>query len=113
MIPRHSWQGTPLAPDQIFSAGYRDGLNQRAPHPQFQTNIHYLKGYAEGCRSIPVCSSLIRFTRSTMLDNAIQSIASWEKDQERFGLGSVALSYHDSYWVVLVSKDLHDAVLPF
>ncbi len=112
MIPRPR-QGTPLAPDQIFSAGYRDGLNQRVPHLQFQTNIHYLKGYAEGCRSIPVCASLIRFTRSNKLDHALQSIASWEKDQERLGLGSVALSYHNNDWIVLVSKDLHDAVLPF
>jgi hypothetical protein len=44
MIPRDSWRNNPLAPDQIFSAGFRDGMNARAPHPQFQSNVHYLKG---------------------------------------------------------------------
>ena len=113
MIPRHLRQGTPLAPDQIFSAGYRDGVNHRAPHPQFQTNLHYLKGYAEGCHSIPNRPTLLAFQQSASLNTALQSIASWEQDQARFGFGRVALGYHNSYWIVLVSKDLHDAALPF
>ncbi|MBD1822908.1 hypothetical protein H6F51_10450 [Cyanobacteria bacterium FACHB-DQ100] len=113
MIPRHLRQVTSPAPDQLFSAGYRDGLNRRVPHPQFQTNPHYLKGYVEGCRSTPPCPSLIAFTRSPSLDSAFLSIVSWERDQERFGFGSVALSYGDGLWIVLVSKDLHDAALPF
>ena len=88
-------------------------MNRRVPHPQFQTNLHYLKGYAEGCRSVPVGSTLIAFTRSVSLDSALQLIASWEHDRERFGFGSVALSYCRGWWTVLVSKDLHDAALPF
>ena len=113
MIPRHLRQGTPLAPDQIFSAGYRDGVNRRVPHPQFQTNLHYLKGYAEGCRSVPTCRTPIAFTRSVSLESALQLIASWEQDRERFGLGNVALGYRDGWWIVLVSKDLQDVALPF
>ncbi|MBD1842610.1 hypothetical protein H6F89_04125 [Cyanobacteria bacterium FACHB-63] len=113
MIPRHLRRVTFPAPDQLFSAGYRDGLHRRVPHPQFQTNPHYLKGYVEACRSAPPCPSLIAFTRSLSLDSALLSIASWEKDQERFGFGSVALSYGNGGWIVLVSKDLHDAALPF
>ena len=62
MIPNSSWQGTPLAPDQLFSAGFRDGMNGRATHPQFQDNTHYLKGYAEGCRSTTENPELTPFT---------------------------------------------------
>jgi hypothetical protein len=113
MIPRHLRQGTPLAPDQLFSAGYRDGMNRRVPHLQFQTNLHYLKGYAEGGRSIPTYPTLIAFTRRASLDSALRSIAAWEKEQERFGFGNVALSYCNGWWTVLVSKDLQDVALPF
>jgi hypothetical protein len=113
MIPRHYRQGTPLAPDQIFSAGYRDGANHRVPHLQFQTNLHYLKGYAEGCRSVLTYPTLIAFTRSASLESGLQLIASWERDRDRFGFGRVALAYDNGWWIVLVSKDLHDAALPF
>jgi hypothetical protein len=113
MIPRDSWRNKPLAPDQIFSAGYRDGMNGRAPHPQFQTNVHYLKGYAEGCRSIPDPPTFVAFLQSTSLTAALQSIQLWERDQERLGMGKVALSYRNGYWTVLVTQDLHDLALPF
>lgn len=96
MIPRHSRQGTPLAPDQIFSAGFRDGMNRRIPHPQFQDNFHYLKGYAEGCCSIPNNPTLIAFCQMPSLDSALQSIQHWEQDRERFGFGTVALGYRNS-----------------
>jgi hypothetical protein len=113
MIPRYSWRGTPLAPDQIFSAGFRDGMNRRVPHPQFQDNLHYLKGYVEGCRSITPNPELIAFCQMPSLDSALRSISLWEKDRERFGFGTVALGYCNRWWTVLVSKDLHDAALPF
>jgi hypothetical protein len=113
MIPRDSRRNKPLAPDQIFSAGYRDGMNGRAPHPQFQNHLHYLKGYAEGCRSIPDTPAFVFFFQSSSLNAALQSIQLWERDQERLGLGKVALSYRNGYWVVLVTKDLHDVALPF
>lgn len=113
MIPRDSWRNKSLVPDQLFSAGFRDGMNHRVPHPQFQNNIHYLKGYVEGCRSVSDSSTMIAFCQSSSLDSALQSIHLWELDQARLGIGSVALSYRNGYWVVLVSKDLHDAALPF
>ncbi len=113
MIPRHSRQGTPLAPDQIFSAGFRDGMYRRAPHPQFQNNSDYLKGYAEGSCSILDNTTLINFCSMPSLDSALQSFRLWEKDRDRFGFGSVALGYRNGHWLVLVSKDLHDTALPF
>lgn len=113
MIPRDSWRNNPLAPDQIFSAGFRDGMNRRVPHPLFQDSIHYLKGYADGCRSYPDSPALIAFCQTLSLDAALQSIEFWQQDQERFGRGTVALGYRDRYWLVLVSKDLHDWALPF
>jgi hypothetical protein len=113
MIPRHPRQGTPLAPDQIFSAGYRDGMHSRAPHPHFQHNLDYLKGYVEGCRATPDRHALINFWQSRSLDSALQAIQLWEKDRERFGMGTVALAYHNDWWLVLVSKALHDQALPF
>ena len=113
MIPRHSRQGTALAPDQIFNAGFRDGMNRRIPHPQFQDNLHYLKGYAEGCCSASDSPTLIAFCQMPSLDFALQSIQHWEQYRERFGFGTVALGYRNNSWIVLVSKDLHDAALPF
>ncbi|MBD2153100.1 hypothetical protein [Leptolyngbya sp. FACHB-16] len=113
MIPRDSRRNKPLAPDQIFSAGFRDGTNRRALHPQFQNNIHYLKGYAEGCRPVSESSLMIAFCQSSSLDSALQSIHVWEQDQSRLGIGSVALGYRTGYWVVLVTQDLHNAALPF
>ncbi|MBD2024195.1 hypothetical protein [Leptolyngbya sp. FACHB-711] len=113
MIPNSSWQGTPLAPDQLFSAGFRDGMNARAPHPQFQDNTHYLKGYAEGCRSTTENPELTAFCRISDLTTALHSVHRWEQDRERLGFGKVALGYRDRYWIVLVTKDLHDAVMPF
>jgi len=106
MIPRDSRRNKPLAPDQIFSAGFRDGMNRRVPHPQFQNNTHYLKGYVEGCRSVGDSSEMVAFWQSSSLDSALQSIRVWEQDQARLGIGSVALSYR-------ISQDLHDAALPF
>lgn len=88
-------------------------MNRRVPHSQFQNNLHYLKGYVEGCRSIPDHSTLVAFCRTHSLDLALQSIQLWEQDRERFGIGSVALSYQNGLWIVLVSKDLHDLALPF
>ncbi len=88
-------------------------MNRRVPHPQFQTNLHYLKGYTEGCRSVPTYPTLIAFTRSASLDSALHLIATWEQNQERLGLGSVALSHRSGWWIVLVSQDLQDAALPF
>jgi hypothetical protein len=113
MIPKHSRRKFYLAPDQLFSAGYRDGTNRRAPHSQFQNNHHYLKGYAEGCRSLPDEPTLVAFSKSESLDTALQSLHCWEQDQTHFGFGTVALSYVEAQWIVLVSKDLHDAALPF
>lgn len=88
-------------------------MNHRVPHPQFQANSHYLKGYVEGCRSIPNSPILVAFCRSSSLDSALLSIQLWERDRERFGFGSVALGYRNGWWIVLVSKDLHDRALPF
>ncbi|MBM0744987.1 hypothetical protein JOY44_26060 (plasmid) [Phormidium sp. CLA17] len=113
MIPRHTRHGTSLAPNQIFSAGFRDGMNHRVPHAEFQDNLHYLKGYAEGCCSSPASPTLIAFCQMPSLDSALQSIQHWEQDRERFGFGTVALGYRHSLWIVLVSKDLHDIALPF
>jgi hypothetical protein len=113
MIPRDSWRNNSLAPDQIFSAGFRDGMNARAAHPQFQSNVHYLKGYIEGCRSRPDTPPFIAFSQSQNLDTALQSIEFWERDQKRFGFGKVALGFRCRFWVVLVTQDLHDAALPF
>jgi len=113
MIPRDSRRNKPLAPDQLFSAGFRDGMNRRVPHPQFENNIHYLKGYTEGCRSIPAYSAMITFCQHSSLHSALQSIRLWEQDQARLGFGRIALSYRSGYWVVLVSQDLHNAALPF
>ncbi|MEP1080007.1 hypothetical protein NDI52_32085 [Leptolyngbya sp. PL-A3] len=113
MIPRDSWRGSSLAPDQLFSAGFRDGMNRRIPHFQFQGNIHYLKGYAEGYCSIADGSKMTAFYQSSSLDSALEAIKTWEQDQARLGLGSVALSYRTGYWVVMVSQDLQDAALPF
>ena len=113
MISRHTRRDTPLAPDQLFSAGYRDGVSRRVPHRQFQDNLHYLKGYTEGCRPISSTPTLIAFCQMPSLDAALQSITAWERDRDRFGFGSVALGYRNRWWIVLVSKDLHDAALPF
>jgi len=113
MIPKQFRQGTPLAPDQLFSAGYRDGRNGRAPLSEFQNNTDYLKGYVEGCRSLPDDTTLINFCQMPSLDSALQSIQLWEQDREQFGFGRVALGFRSDYWIVLVSKDLHDAALPF
>jgi hypothetical protein len=113
MIPRQPRHSKPLAPDQIFSAGFRDGMNHRPPHPQFQDTLHYLKGYAEGCRSVADRPTFVAFCRSASLDTALQSFHLWEKDRERLGFGSVAISFCTGWWIVLVSQDLHDAALPF
>jgi len=88
-------------------------MNGRAPHPEFQNHSHYLKGYAEGCRSMSDTPTFVAFFQSSSLTEALQSIQLWERDQERFGFGKVALSYHSGYWTVLVTQDLHDVALPF
>ena len=114
MIPKHPRRDMPLAPDQIFSAGYRDGMSHKAPNRQFQNHVTYLKGYAEGYQSsTSETASLMVFWRSRCLVTALHGIEQWEKDRARFGFGAVALSYRSGYWAVLVSQDLHDAALPF
>ncbi|MGG6298284.1 hypothetical protein ACQ4M4_28295 [Leptolyngbya sp. AN02str] len=47
------------------------------------------------------------------MDAALQSLHCWEQDQSCFGFGTVSLSYVEAQWIVLISKDLHDAALPF
>ena len=152
MLSRFPRRNLNIAPDQIFSAGFRDGMNRRAHHPQFCHNSTYLQGYAEGCRSLPdscnaevrlscptfqqneqqlnatigsrsiqrsaqkagqAASELIPFSRCSTLDSALQAMWIWEQDQKHFGFGTVALGYHNGWWLVLVSKDLHDLALPF
>ncbi|MBW4489506.1 MAG: hypothetical protein KME12_17100 [Trichocoleus desertorum ATA4-8-CV12] len=152
MLSRFPRRNPIVAPDQIFSAGFRDGINRRTHHPQFCNNSSYLQGYAEGCRSIPdscntqirfscptcqqdeqrlnatvgsrsiqrsarkvgqAVSELIPFSRRSTLDSALQAMWIWEQDQKRFDFGTVALGYHNGWWLVLVSKDLHDLALPF
>jgi len=113
MIPGEFGRGIPPAPDQIFSAGFRDGLFRRVPHVQFQNNLHYLKGYVEGCRSVSSQDTFVSCLRSSNLAAILYSFRSWEIDQERFGIGTVALGYRGNYWVVLVSQDLYEKALPF
>lgn len=154
MLSRFPRRNLNVAPDQIFSAGFRDGMNRRAYHPQFCHNSTYLQGYSEGCRSIPdtythatqtrpncstykqdkerlnatitsrsiqrsarkagqAGSELILFSRRSTLDSALQAMWIWEQDQKRFGFGTVALGYRNGWWLVLVSKDMHDLALPF
>jgi hypothetical protein len=42
-----------LSPDELYSAGYRDGVALKAKHPQFCINLEYLKGYVAGYRANP------------------------------------------------------------
>lgn len=119
MIPKHPRRRAALAPDQIFSAGFRDGRAHRPLHPQFQHYPAYLRGYATGSHSraeepSPEASApLTPFFRWSNLDGALYSLARWEADQTRLGVGRVALSFHDGWWVVLISEDLYQAALPF
>lgn len=115
MIPKHSRRKAYLAPDQIFDAGFRDGLAHRPHHPQFQSHPEYLKGYTAGCCSIEdepspkIPAPLSPFFQCSDLDEALRSIARWEQDQARLGFGKVALSFKDGWWIVLISKDLYQA----
>lgn len=113
MLPADNGRSLPPAPDQIFSAGFRDGLFCRVPHVQYQNNLHYLKGYVEGCRSVSSQDTFVAFLQSSDLSTVLRSFRSWEIDQERFGIGTVALGYRGDYWVVLVSQDLYEKALPF
>jgi len=61
----------------------------------------------------PFHSPLVRFCHFLTLPSALHAMQLWEDDQQRFGFGTVLLSYTDGAWVVWVSKDLHDAALPF
>lgn len=44
---------------------------------------------------------------------ALYDCEQWEKEQAQHGIGTVALSFHNGEWVVLVSQDLLVAALPF
>jgi hypothetical protein len=119
MIPKHPRHKAYLAPDQIFSAGFRDGMAHRPHHPQFQNHPEYIKGYTAGSCSKQEESSpktpapLSPFFEWSDLDGALRSIARWEQDQARLGFGRVALSFKDGCWVVLISEDLYQAALHF
>jgi hypothetical protein len=113
MIPGEFGRGIPPAPDQIFNAGFRDGLYRRVPHVQFQNNLNYLKGYVEGCRSVSSQDTFVSCLRSSNLNTVLQCFQNWEIDQERFGIGTIALGYRGDYWIVLVSQDLYEKALPF
>ncbi|MDX2244789.1 MAG: hypothetical protein NW224_29285 [Leptolyngbyaceae cyanobacterium bins.302] len=119
MIPKHPRRKAYLAPDQIFSAGFRDGMAHRPHHPQFQNHPEYLKGYTAGSCSKQeepppkTPAPLSPFFEWSDLDGALRSIARWEQDQTQLGFGRVALSFKDGWWVVLISEDLYQAALYF
>ncbi len=124
MIPKPHRRDTSLTPAQFFSAGYRDGLAHRPPHPQFQHQPNYLQGYTQGISSPPTPSQpseSIPHTPAPLttcfswsdLDGALRSIRRWEDDQARLGFGTVALGFNNGWWLVLLSEDLYGAVLPF
>jgi hypothetical protein len=119
MIPKHPRRKIILAPDQIFTAGFRDGLAHRPPHPQFHDHPQYCKGYAAGSGSQqnePLSNPsapLTPFFAWSDLDGALRSLARWEQDQAQFGFGRVTLSFRNGWWVVLISEDLYQAVLHF
>lgn len=124
MIPKHSRRKAYLAPDQIFSAGFRAGQTHQNLHPQFRHHPQYLKGYAQGYRaaksgakseetSVKPPAPLVSFFSWSDLDGALHSIQRWEADQAQLGFGTVALGFNNGWWLVLISEDLYDAVLPF
>ncbi|HIK15206.1 MAG TPA: hypothetical protein IGS53_07975 [Leptolyngbyaceae cyanobacterium M33_DOE_097] len=111
MIPKHPRRKAYLAPDQIFSAGFRDGMAHRPHHPRFQNHPVYLKGYVAGsCSGQDEPSPFFEWSD---LHGALRSIARWEQDQARLGFGRVALSFRDGWWIVLISEDLYQAALHF
>ncbi len=119
MIPKHPRRRGHLAPDQIFSAGFQDGVAHRPFHPRFQKHPEYLRGYTAGYgsrRDEPspkTPTPLTPFFEWSDLDGALRSIARWEQDQARLGFGKVVLSFRNGWWVVLISEDLYQAVLYF
>lgn len=42
-----------VSPDQLYSAGYRDGINGRSYSPLYRETVEYLKGYVAGYRANP------------------------------------------------------------
>jgi len=50
MILTNSRRDFRVAPDQFFSAGFRDGMSDRPLHPQFCNHPDYLNGYLAGYR---------------------------------------------------------------
>lgn len=124
MIPRPQRRDTSLTPAQMFSAGYRDGLTHRPQHPQFQHQPNYLQGYSQGSSAAPspdqagepipnTPTPLTSFFSWSDLEGALRSLQRWEDDQQRLGFGTVALGFNHGWWLVLISDDLYDAVLPF
>ena len=78
-----------------------------------QKCFFYLKGHIEGCRSVSSQDTFVSRLQRSNLAAILYSFRSWEIDQERFGIGTVALGYRGNYWVVLVSQDLYAKALPF
>lgn len=58
-------------------------------------------------------AAIVPFHKREFLKAALESLQLWEEDQQRYGIGFVALSFHNGYWLVLVSQDLIEAALPF
>jgi len=117
MIPKHPGREGYPAPDQIFNAGFRDGLARRPRHPQWQHHPHYCQGYTAASRqSEPSPSStapLTPFFEWSDLEGALHSLKRWEQDRTRLGFGQAALAFKEGWWIVLISEDLYQAALSF